>query len=193
MQPRTSSQKPAATTTLFQWKSPRMRTEASAVVDSTIADTSTSPRMTRTMVLMFMAPQPIRSGMLRKPERLGRRTGRHQAAFQSPQEPLSQRPLVESRWHRTVVRSPHAYFANAAAFRGPPEGCCGIQNEPPAGGITAWIDYGSRTEKATFYGTIVGDQQVWPAANRMLPGCMRWRTPVPPLLFTPVTEMLRVS
>jgi hypothetical protein len=33
---------------------------------------------------------------------------------------------------------------------------CGIQNEPPAGGITAWIDYGSRTEKATFYGTIVG-------------------------------------
>ena len=35
---------------------------------------------------------------------------------------------------------------------------CGIQNEPPAGGITAWIDYGSRTEKATFYGTIVGDR-----------------------------------
>jgi hypothetical protein len=33
---------------------------------------------------------------------------------------------------------------------------CGIQNEPPVGGITAWIDYGSRTEKATFYGTIVG-------------------------------------
>jgi hypothetical protein len=27
----------------------------------------------------------------------------------------------------------------------------GIQNEPPAGGITAWIDYGSQTEKATFY------------------------------------------
>ena len=25
---------------------------------------------------------------------------------------------------------------------------CGIQNEPPAGGITAWIDFGSRTEKA---------------------------------------------
>jgi hypothetical protein len=42
---------------------------------------------------------------------------------------------------------------------------CGIKNEPPAGGITAWIDYGSRTEKATFYGTIVGDQQVWPAAD----------------------------
>src|SRR5258708_29422488 len=42
---------------------------------------------------------------------------------------------------------------------------CGIKNEPPAGGITAWIDYGSRTEKATFYGTIVGDRQVWPAAN----------------------------
>jgi hypothetical protein len=44
---------------------------------------------------------------------------------------------------------------------------CGIQNEPPAGGITAWIDYGSRTEKATFYGTIVGDWQVWPAADRI--------------------------
>jgi hypothetical protein len=35
------------------------------------------------------------------------------------------------------------------------------------GGITAWIDFGSRTEKATFYGTIVGDQQVWPAADRI--------------------------
>jgi hypothetical protein len=44
---------------------------------------------------------------------------------------------------------------------------CGIQNEPPAGGITAWIDFGSRTEKATFYGTIVGDQQIWPAADRI--------------------------
>jgi hypothetical protein len=36
-----------------------------------------------------------------------------------------------------------------------------------ARGITAWIDYGSRTEKATFYGTIVGDRQVWPAADRI--------------------------
>ena len=44
---------------------------------------------------------------------------------------------------------------------------CGIQNEPPAGGITAWIDYSSRTEKATFYGTIVGDKEVWPAADRI--------------------------
>jgi hypothetical protein len=44
---------------------------------------------------------------------------------------------------------------------------CGIQNEPPAGGITAWIDYGDRTEKATFYGIIVGDRQVWPAADRI--------------------------
>ena len=42
-----------------------------------------------------------------------------------------------------------------------------IQNEPPVGGITAWIDFGNRTEKATFYGTIVGDQQIWPAANRI--------------------------
>ena len=40
---------------------------------------------------------------------------------------------------------------------------CGIQNEPR--GITAWIDYGSRTEKATFYGTIVGDKEVWPAVH----------------------------
>jgi hypothetical protein len=44
---------------------------------------------------------------------------------------------------------------------------CGIQNEPPAGGITAWIDYGSRTEKATFYGTVVGNRQIWPAADRI--------------------------
>jgi hypothetical protein len=28
---------------------------------------------------------------------------------------------------------------------------CGIQNEPPAGGITAWIDYGDRAARATFY------------------------------------------
>ena len=40
---------------------------------------------------------------------------------------------------------------------------CGIQNEPPSGGITAWIDFGSKTEKATFSGTVVGDRQVWPA------------------------------
>ena len=31
----------------------------------------------------------------------------------------------------------------------------------------AWIDYGSRTEKATFYRTIVGDQQVWSSADRI--------------------------
>ena len=42
---------------------------------------------------------------------------------------------------------------------------CGIQNDPPAGGITAWIDCGSQTEKATFCGTIVGDRQVWPATD----------------------------
>jgi hypothetical protein len=40
---------------------------------------------------------------------------------------------------------------------------CGIQAEPPAGGITAWIDYGDRTEKATFFGTIDGGFQDWPA------------------------------
>jgi hypothetical protein len=43
---------------------------------------------------------------------------------------------------------------------------CGIQNGPPAGGITAWIDYGSRIEMATSFGTIVGDRQVGPAADR---------------------------
>jgi hypothetical protein len=45
---------------------------------------------------------------------------------------------------------------------------CGIQNKPPpAGGITAWIDFRIGTEKATFYGTIVGDKEVWPAADRI--------------------------
>ena len=44
---------------------------------------------------------------------------------------------------------------------------CGLQNDPPAGGNTAWIDFGSRTEKATFCGTIVGDRQVWPGADRI--------------------------
>jgi hypothetical protein len=41
----------------------------------------------------------------------------------------------------------------------------GIQN--PADGITAWIDNGRWTEREKFYGTIVGDQQVWPAADRI--------------------------
>ena len=50
---------------------------------------------------------------------------------------------------------------------------CGIRNEPPAGGITAGVDYGSRTEKATFYGTIVEDRQVWPAADRLAAWPMR--------------------
>ena len=44
---------------------------------------------------------------------------------------------------------------------------CGIHNEPPAGGITAWIGFGSQIEKAIFYSTIVGDRQVWPAADRI--------------------------
>jgi hypothetical protein len=50
--------------------------------------------------------------------------------------------------------------------------CCDIQNDPPARGITAWIDYGSRTEKATFHGTIVGDQQICPAADLIAAWCM---------------------
>ena len=48
----------------------------------------------------------------------------------------------------------------------------GIQSEPPDGGITAWIDGGDRTEKATFFGYkatffghIEGDDQVWPAGD----------------------------
>jgi hypothetical protein len=44
---------------------------------------------------------------------------------------------------------------------------CEIQNEPPAGGIPAWIDFGGRTEKETFYGTIVGDRQVSSASDRI--------------------------
>ena len=73
---------------------------------------------------------------------------------------------------RCYVRS-HAYFADPTRLGSSPPGLaririrCGIQNEPPSGGITAWIDYGSRTEKATFYGTIVGDKEVWPAADRI--------------------------
>jgi hypothetical protein len=69
------------------------------------------------MVLMFMAPQPIRSGILRKPERLARRratSGSVSNQVRLLQEPLSQRPVVEPRWHRTVVGSPHAYFADPA-------------------------------------------------------------------------------
>jgi hypothetical protein len=52
---------------------------------------------------------------------------------------------------------------------------CGIQNEPPAGGITAWIDYGDRTEKATFYGTVVGDRQVCRLRIVSRRGCTRPR------------------
>ena len=44
---------------------------------------------------------------------------------------------------------------------------CRIHNEPPAGGITAWIGFGSQSQKATFYGTIVGDRAVWPVADRI--------------------------
>src|SRR3981081_3968506 len=40
---------------------------------------------------------------------------------------------------------------------------CGIQNEPPAGGITAWMDCRERTERATFLGSIVGGYRDWPA------------------------------
>src|SRR5260370_26010762 len=65
---------------------------------------------------------------------------------------------------------------------------CGIQTEPPAGGITAWIDYGGRAQKATFYGTIGGDRQGRAAAHRIaavragtrcgpFPGCPPARKP----------------
>jgi hypothetical protein len=70
-------------------------------------------------------------------------------------------------------RLPPAYFADPAYLERVLKGLhdaeirYGVQNEPPAGGITAWIDFGSRTEKATFYETIVGDRQVWPAVGRM--------------------------
>jgi hypothetical protein len=71
-----------------------------------------------------------------------------------------------------VLGSPHAYFADPACPGSSPAGTARIRDplrhkKRTPGGITAWIDYGSRTEKATFYGTIVGDRQVWPAADRM--------------------------
>jgi hypothetical protein len=52
---------------------------------------------------------------------------------------------------------------------------CGIRNEPPAGGIPAWIDFGSRTEKATFTGPslVTGRCGRQPIASRR--GCMRRR------------------
>ncbi len=34
---------------------------------------------------------------------------------------------------------------------------CEIQNNPPTGRISAWIDFGSRIEMATLFGTIVGN------------------------------------
>jgi hypothetical protein len=119
--------------------------------------------------------------MLRKPERLARR--RATAGGVSNESALIQQPNTIGRY-RNALRWNRAgterwYARPMAILLTPPalevvlqglhdsEIRCGIQNEPPAGGITAWIDYGSRTEKATFYGTIVGDQQVRPAADRI--------------------------
>jgi hypothetical protein len=43
---------------------------------------------------------------------------------------------------------------------------CGIQNDhQPAAFTTVWIEDRSRTEKATFYGTILGDQKLSLAAD----------------------------
>jgi hypothetical protein len=89
------------------------------------------------------------------------------------------RNVGEPKWWLAALAENGATFAHMPTLLTPPalevvrqglhesEIRCGIQNEPPAGGITAWIDYGSRTEKATFYGTIVGDKEVWPAADRI--------------------------
>jgi hypothetical protein len=76
-------------------------------------------------------------------------------------EGLARLGYVEFRyeWHSLSRR--HRATAIGAAY------LCSSLNEPPAGGITAWIDDGSHTEKSTFYGTIVGDRQVWPAADRI--------------------------
>src|SRR5471030_1878455 len=83
--------------------------------------------------------------------------------------------MPEAAWwkreRRTVVRPSQSISLTPPALEVVLQGLhdseirCGIQNEPPAGGITAWIAFGSKTEKATFYGTIVGGQQVWPAAG----------------------------
>ena len=80
---------------------------------------------------------------------------------------------METCQHKTVIRSPMPTPLTTPVLEVVLQGLheseirCGIQNEPPAGGITASIDYGSRTEKATFHGTIVGDREVWPAADRI--------------------------
>ena len=63
---------------------------------------------------------------------------------------------------------------------------CGIQNETPAGGITASIGYGSRTEKAIFYGTssAIGRSGLRQIASRR--GCTR-----PRCASSQITAMLK--
>ena len=108
--------------------------------------------------------------MLRKPERLGRRRATSGGVSNEP-------ALLQQSY--TIASTERCYARPMPTPLTPPtlevilqglhesEIRCGVKNEPPAGGITAGIDFGSRTEKATFYGTIVGDQQVWPAADRI--------------------------
>jgi hypothetical protein len=80
---------------------------------------------------------------------------------------------IDRRPATAVLRSPMPTLLTPPALEVVLQGLneseirCGIKNEPPAGGITAWIDFGSRTEKATFYGTIVDDRQVSPAGDRI--------------------------
>ena len=117
---------------------------------------------------------------------VARRLARHRtSAVGAPQ------PVVPAGWWKRAGSTERWYACPMPTLLTPPglemvlqglhdsEIRCGIRNEPPAGGITTWIDFGSRTEKATFYGTIVCDRQVWPAADRIARGCMRRRCAFP--------------
>jgi hypothetical protein len=87
-----------------------MRTEASAVVDSTIADTSTSPRMTRTMVLMFVTPSLYAQACPASQSALPT-AGRRQAAFQISPHPS------KSRTPSAVIATPPGFTSAHALSR----------------------------------------------------------------------------
>jgi hypothetical protein len=126
------------------------------------------------MVLMFMAPSLYARACSASQNALPA-AGRHQAAFQISPHSSKSRYRNALRWNRASTERSYARpmptpltspaLERVLQGRHDSEIRYGIQNEPPAGGITAWIDFGDRTEKVTFYGTGIGDQQVWPAAD----------------------------
>jgi hypothetical protein len=78
-----------------------------------------------------------------------------------------------------VLRSPHDYLTGPTRLGSSPPGPyrskirCGIRtSRRPAHHCLDRLR--SRTEKATFYGTIVGDK-IWPAADQLQRGCTRPR------------------